>query len=250
MPRRDGRRAHELRKVEIIRGFTKFAPGSILIKCGDTHVICTASIQGSVPEWKRGQGSGWITAEYDMLPAATSSRRRRNRTRIDGRTQEIQRLIGRALRAVVDLSGLGEKSILIDCDVLQADGGTRTASITGAYVALCDALRFARAHKWIRKSPVLDSVAAVSVGMLNGRVLLDLDYSEDVTAEVDMNVAMTGSGRFVEIQGTAESGTFSPADTNRMLKTAARGIRELNEHQQRALRRRIKIGSPRQGAAE
>jgi len=238
VPRRDGRRAAELRKIEIIRGFTKFAAGSVLIKCGDTHVLCTASFSEGVPRWKQGQGTGWVTAEYDMLPAATSDRRNRNRTRIDGRTQEIQRLIGRALRAVVDMSALGENSILIDCDVLQADGGTRTASITGAYVAMCDAVRYARAQKRIKKSPVLDSIAAVSVGIVGGKVLLDLDYSEDSTAEVDLNVAMTGSGAFVEVQGTAESGTFSRPQMNRMLAVAARGIKQLGEDQQRALRRR------------
>lgn len=239
MPRHDGRRAGELRSVEIIRKFTRFAPGSVLIKCGDTHVLCTASFNRSVPEWKKGQGTGWVTAEYDMLPTATSSRHTRNRTRIDGRTQEIQRLIGRALRAVVDMSLLGENTILIDCDVLQADGGTRTVSITGAYVALCDAVRYAKANGWIRRSPVVTAVSAVSVGIVGGRVLLDLDYAEDAGAEVDMNIAMTGSGRFVEIQGTAESGTFSRADADRMLKVAARGIKQLNEYQQRALRRRV-----------
>jgi len=173
-----------------------------------------------------------------MLPAATSDRRNRNRTRIDGRTQEIQRLIGRALRSVVDMGALGENSILIDCDVLQADGGTRTASITGAYVAMCDAVRFARAQKWIKKSPVQDSIAAISVGIVGGKVLLDLDYSEDSAAEVDMNVAMTGSGAFVEVQGTAESGTFSRSQMDRMLAVATRGIKQLGEDQRRALRRR------------
>ena len=239
VPRRDGRRAHELRRVEIIRGYTKFAPGSVLIKCGDTHVLCTASFERSVPQWKKGRGTGWVTAEYDMLPGATSSRRQRNRWRIDGRTQEIQRLIGRALRAVVDMGVLGENTVLIDCDVLQADGGTRTAGITGAYVALCDAVRYARRQKWIKESPVADSISAVSVGMVNGRVLLDLDYSEDVIAEVDMNVAMTGSGRFVEIQGTAESGTFTRAELDRMLRSAAGGMKQLDDHQRRALRRRM-----------
>lgn len=239
MARRDGRKARELRPIEIIRGYTKFAPGSVLIKCGDTHVLCTASFERSVPEWKKGQGTGWVTAEYDMLPGSTSTRRRRTRHRIDGRSQEIQRLIGRALRAVVDLEALGENTIIADCDVVQADGGTRTAAITGAYVALCDALRFARSRRWIETSPVTDLIAAASVGLINGRVLLDLDYEEDVAAEVDMNVAMTGSGRFVEIQATAEAGAFTQAQADRMLKVATRGIKELNDHQKRALRRRL-----------
>jgi len=237
--RRDGRRAGELRCVEIVRGFTKFAPGSVLIKCGDTHVLCTASFETGVPDWREGSGRGWVTAEYDMLPSSTSSRRRRSRTRIDGRTQEIQRLVGRALRAVIDMQALGENTVWVDCDVIQADGGTRTASITGAYVALCDAVRFARRQKWIASNPVPDSVSAVSVGIVDRRLLLDLDYAEDVRAEVDMNVAITGSGRFVEIQGTAESGTFTHMDAERMLKLAARGAKLLTSHQERALRRRL-----------
>lgn len=237
--RRDGRKARELRPIEIVRGYTKFAPGSVLIKCGDTHILCTASFERWVPEWKKGQGTGWVTAEYDMLPGSTSTRRRRNRNRIDGRSQEIQRLIGRALRAVMDLEALGENTIIADCDVVQADGGTRTAAITGAYVALRDAVRFARSRDWIKTSPVTDLIAAASVGLVNGRVLLDLNYEEDVAAEVDMNVAMTGSGRFVEIQATAESGAFTQAEADRMLRVATRGIKELNDHQERALRRRL-----------
>ncbi|MBU0719529.1 MAG: ribonuclease PH [Planctomycetes bacterium] len=239
MVRSDDRRAGELRPVEITRGYTRNAPGSVLIRTGGTAVLCTACWEVGVPRWKKGEGSGWVTAEYDMLPGSTSERRRRNRDKIDGRTQEIQRLIGRSLRAVVDLEGLGENSVLIDCDVLQADGGTRTASITGAYVALCDALRVAVRNKWIRKSPILDAVAAVSVGMVSGRATLDLDYREDVAAEVDMNVVMTGAGRFIEVQGTGEKATFSRADLDKLLRLAARGIGQLLDFQAKALRRRL-----------
>jgi len=226
--------------VEITRGYTRNAAGSVLIRTGKTLVLCTACWEAGVPAWKKGQGSGWVTAEYDMLPGATGERRRRNRTSIDGRTQEIQRLIGRSLRSVVDLEVLGENSILIDCDVLQADGGTRTASITGAYVALCDAVRVARQRKWIQRSPVRDAVAAVSVGKVQGRTLLDLDYEEDVAAEVDMNVVMAGSGRFVEIQGTGEEATFTRADLDRLIGLASRGLKQLLTAQQTALRRRLK----------
>jgi ribonuclease PH len=240
LPRHDGRRFNELRPVEITRGYTQNAAGSVLIRTGKTLVLCTACWEAGVPAWKKGQGSGWVTAEYDMLPGATGERRRRNRTSIDGRTQEIQRLIGRSLRSVVDLDLLGENSILIDCDVLQADGGTRTASITGAYVALCDAVRVARQRKWIQRSPVRDAVAAVSVGKVQGRTLLDLDYEEDVAAEVDMNVVMTGSGRFVEVQGTGEEATFTRADLDRLIGLASRGLKRLLTAQQTVLRRRLK----------
>ena len=192
MARADGRKTSDLRPIKITRSFTKNAPGSVLIKCGDTHVLCTACFEPSVPAWKANSGSGWCTAEYDMLPAATNERRKRNRTKIDGRTQEIQRLIGRSLRSVLDLEILGENSILVDCDVLQADGGTRTTSITGAYVALCDAVIYGLKKKWIAQSPIIDSVAAVSVGLVGKTALLDLNYEEDSTADVDMNVVMTG----------------------------------------------------------
>ena len=239
MPRHDGRRFNELRPVEITRGYTRNAAGSVLIRTGKTLVLCTACWEAGVPAWKKGQGGGWVTAEYDMLPGATGERHQRNRTSIDGRTQEIQRLIGRSLRSVVDLDLLGENSILIDCDVLQADGGTRTASITGAYVALCDAVRVARQRKWIQRSPVRDAVAAVSVGKVQGRTLLDLDYEEDVAAEVDMNVVMTGSGRFVEVQGTGEEATFTRADLDRLIGLASRGIKQLLTMQERALRKRL-----------
>lgn len=238
MSRIDGRKSNELRRVKMTRGFTRNAPGSVLIECGDTHVLCTACFEEGVPKWRAGGGSGWLTAEYDMLPSATNERRRRNRTRIDGRTQEIQRLIGRSLRAVVDLDLLGENTIMIDCDVLQADGGTRTASVTGAYVAVIDAIRFAKRNHMISASPVVDSVAAVSVGIVGGRALLDLCYEEDVNAEVDCNVVMTGAGQFIELQGTGEKGTFSDAELNRMLRLAKRGIRQLGEQQTKSLRSR------------
>jgi len=236
--RTDGRRAAELRPVEITRGYTENAAGSVFIRTGRTIVLCTACWEDKVPPWKTGQGTGWVTAEYDMLPGATSERRRRDRTKIDGRTQEIQRLIGRSLRSVVDLELLGENSILVDCDVLQADGGTRTASITGAYVAVCDALKTAMRKKRIPRSPILDSVAAVSVGRLGDRLLLDLDYPEDSAAEVDMNVVMTGSGRFIEVQGTGEEATFTRAELDQMVRLASRGIKELTEIQAKALRKR------------
>jgi ribonuclease PH len=226
--------------VEITRGYTKNTPGSVLIRTGETVVLCTACWEQGVPRWKEGQGSGWITAEYDMLPGSTSERRRRNRNRIDGRTQEIQRLIGRSLRAVVDLNALGENSILLDCDVLQADGGTRTASITGAYVALCDAVRVAVRNRWLPESPVKEPVAALSVGKVQGRMLLDLNYEEDVAAEVDMNVVLTGSGRFVEVQGTGEEATFTRDELDKLLRYASRGVRQLIEIQEKALRRRLR----------
>lgn len=239
MSRHDGRKPAELRPIEITRGYTTSAPGSVLIRTGGTVVLCTACWQKGVPRWKEGQGGGWVTAEYDMLPGSTSTRRPRNRTKIDGRTQEIQRLIGRSLRSVVDLEKLGENSILIDCDVLQADGGTRTASITGAYVALCDAVRIARRNKWLTKSPVRESVAAISVGKVAGRMLLDLDYREDVAAQVDMNVVMTGSGNFIEVQGTGEEATFTRGELDKLLRLASRGIKRLVELQGKALRKRL-----------
>ena len=239
MARSDGRKANELRKVEVVRGFTDNAPGSVLIRAGRTHVLCTACFEVGVPKWREHSGLGWCTAEYDMLPGATNKRKGRNRSKIDGRTQEIQRLIGRSLRAVIDLDALGEHSILIDCDVLQADGGTRTASITGAFVAMSDAVRVARERKWIKTNPITDSVAAVSVGLVGNRALLDLAYEEDVRADVDMNVVMTGSGSFVEVQGTAEGATFSRKELDRLTTLAAKGIRQLHFEQKKALRRRI-----------
>ena len=241
MPRQDGRRVSELRPVEIVRGFTPLAHGSVLIRCGQTHVLCTASWVEGVPRWKQNEGGGWMTAEYDMLPSSTGRRRSRNRYRVDGRTVEIQRLIGRTLRAVVDLDALGENTIQLDCDVLQADGGTRCASITGAYVALCDAVRFGIRQKLITRSPVLDSIAAVSVGRVGGQIVLDLNYEEDKVADVDLNVAMTGSGEFVEVQGTGEGATFSRAELDRMLHRATRGIRQLHAIQDRSLRKRLPV---------
>lgn len=240
MARHDGRQPAELRPVEITRGYTENSPGSVLIRTGKTIVLCTACWQPGVPRWKEGQGGGWVTAEYDMLPGSTTRRRQRNRMRIDGRTQEIQRLIGRSLRAVTRLDLLGENSILIDCDVLQADGGTRTASITGAYVALCDVVRQAVRNKWIATSPLLEPVAAVSVGKVDGRMLLDVDYEEDAAAQVDMNVVMTGSGRFIEVQGTAEEATFTRTELDKLLRLASRGIKRLVELQEKALRRRMR----------
>jgi ribonuclease PH len=235
VPRHDGRQPGELRSTRFVRGFTRNAPGSVLIYCGNTQVLCTACFEVGVPEWKVGSGSGWCTAEYDMLPGSTHKRRRRNRTHVDGRTQEIQRLIGRALRAVLDLEALGENSLLVDCDVLQADGGTRTASITGAYVAACDAIQFALDGGLLARSPLRDSVAAVSVGILNGETLLDLDYEEDAAAEVDMNVVMTGRGELIEVQGTGERTTFNRRQLDALLDLATRGIDQLTLLQKEAL---------------
>ncbi len=236
MTRIDGRQAQELRPVKIVRRFTRSPPGSVLIKSGDTHVLCTACIEESVPKWRQHSGLGWGTAEYEMLPGSTQERRQRNRGgRIDGRTQEIQRLVGRSLRAVVDMARLGERTIWIDCDVLQADGGTRTASITGAYVALVDAVNLLLRRKLIESSPILDSVAAVSAGLVGGKPLLDLCYEEDKVAEVDFNVVQTGGGRYVEIQGAAEAGTFTQTQMNRLLAAASRGIRRLHKIQQQSL---------------
>ncbi len=235
MPRHDGRRPNQLRPVEIVTGFTKFAHGSVLIKTGDTHVLCNASFAEEVPRWREGSGLGWVTAEYDMLPASTGQRRRRKRNGIDGRAQEIQRLIGRSLRAVCNLADLGENSIYLDCDVLQADGGTRTASITGAYVALCLALDRVRQAGKITKKVVRKGLAAVSVGKVDGQVLLDLDYVEDAAAEVDCNVVMTSSGEFVEVQSTGEEATFTRDELDKMLRFAGSGIRKLMTSQRKAL---------------
>jgi len=238
--RSDGRTATKLRKVEITRGYTKSPAGSVLIRVGDTVVLCTASVEESLPRWREDSGVGWVTAEYDMLPGSTDRRRSRQRSRHDGRSTEIQRLIGRVLRGIVNFDLLGPRTIWLDCDVIQADGGTRTAAITGAYVALADAIRWLKAEKKITKSPIIEPVAAVSVGMVDGQVLLDLDYSEDARADVDFNVAMTGSGKFVEIQGTAEGGVFTRDDLDRMLRVAATGIKQLIAHQKRALAKRKK----------
>jgi ribonuclease PH len=218
-----------MRPVSITTGVQEYAEGSALIACGRTKVLCAASVEVGVPRWRRGQGEGWITAEYSMLPRATTERtmRESSRGRVSGRTHEIQRLIGRSLRSVVDMSQLGEHSILVDCDVLQADGGTRTASITGAWVALALALDRLAADGRLAARPRLDPLAAVSVGVMAGQVLLDLSYVEDASADVDMNVVMAGDGRFVEVQGTAEGATFSREELDIMLELAAKGCTEL-----------------------
>src|SRR5688572_3052364 len=235
--RAGGRQAGQLREVRITRAFTRHAEGSVLVEFGDTRVLCTASVEGRVPGFLRDKGQGWVTAECGMLPRATHTRgdREAARGKQSGRTQEIQRLIGRALRAVIDLKALGENTIHIDCDVLQADGGTRTASITGAFVAVHDALGWMLSKGMIAALPVKDFVAAVSVGLYQGNALLDLDYSEDSACQTDMNVVMTGAGRFVEVQGTAEGDPFARAELDRLLELAGKGIAELVAQQRRAL---------------
>ena len=236
--RSDGRGADELRRVEFIRGYTHHAEGSVLVAFGHTRVLCTASIEERVPGFLRGKGTGWLTAEYGMLPRATGTRSEREsvRGRQGGRTQEIQRLIGRSLRSIVDLESIGERTIQIDCDVLQADGGTRTASITGAYIALMDAVRWLRSHDLLAAGePVRDAVAAVSVGIVDGEPRLDLDYAEDSQCDTDMNVVMTGSGGLVEVQGTAEREPFTRAELDAMLGLAAAGIERLIAAQRQAL---------------
>src|SRR5262245_30423335 len=231
------RKPNELRPVKIKRHYTRTSPGSVLFQAGGTTVLCTANVETSVPPWMLGKGRGWITAEYNMLPHSTSPRKPRERSgKLDGRTNEIQRLIGRSLRAVVDLDALGERSITVDCDVLEADGGTRTAGITGAFIALVDALRSGeRDLPDPSRFPLRDSVAAVSVGIVAGKAVLDLEYSQDVAADVDMNVVMTGSGRFVEIQGTGEEATFDDDELAALLKLARQGIRQLSDLQKKAL---------------
>ena len=236
--RPDGRRSDELRPVKITRNYLKHAEGSVLIEMGDTKVICTATLEDSVPPFLRGKNRGWITAEYGMLPRSSSERipREAARGRIGGRTQEIQRLIGRSLRAVVDLKALGEHTIWIDCDVIQADGGTRTASITGGFIALADAVQAAQKKGVLSANPLRDYLAAISVGKVDGNVLMDLSYAEDSKAEVDMNVVMTGHGHFVEIQGTAEHHPFAQSDLNRLLAMAKKAIKELVGLQQKLLK--------------
>jgi ribonuclease PH len=235
--RPSGRAPDELRTTVIKRNYTRHAEGSVLICCGDTHVLCTASVEERVPPFLRGKGEGWITAEYGMLPRSTGSRMGREaaRGKQGGRTLEIQRLIGRSLRAVVDRKALGERSITLDCDVLQADGGTRTASITGAYVALIDACRHLESRGLIKKSPIHGQVAAVSVGIYGDQPVLDLDYPEDSSAETDMNVVMNDGGAFIELQGTAEGHAFRRDELDRMLELAEKGIRELMVFQEEAL---------------
>jgi ribonuclease PH len=235
--RRDGRGPHELRAVRVQLDFTENPLGSVLFEMGRTKVLCTVHEERSVPRFLQGSGRGWITAEYSLLPGSTERRtdREASRGRPSGRTQEIQRLIGRSLRAVADLPALGERSLWVDCDVLEADGGTRTASITGAYAALELALRRLVARGALERLPLRDSVAAVSVGIVAGELVLDLPYEEDSRAEVDMNVVATGSGRFVEIQGTGEDGTFSPEDLKSLTELALSGVRELTRVQREAL---------------
>ena len=233
MERSYGRAADGLRPIKITRGFTKNPEGSVLIEVGETRVLCTASVEEKVPPFQKGTGKGWVTAEYAMLPRATQTRTQREATKgkLTGRTMEIQRLIGRALRSVVDMKKLGERTIWLDCDVLQADGGTRTASITGAYVALVDAVQYLLNKKLIKANPIVDTLAAVSVGKVLGTPVLDLDYEEDSKAEVDMNVVMTGAGKFVEIQGTAEEVPFDRTELDQFLQLGEKGIRSLMKAQ-------------------
>lgn len=235
MIRSDGRRKNELRKVKITRGFIKHAEGSVLMEMGETKIICTATLQETVPPFLKGKNKGWITAEYSMIPRSSGERipRESVRGRIGGRTHEIQRLIGRSLRAVIDLKALGERTIWIDCDVIQADGGTRTASITGAFVALADAIQ---SNGRFQQNPITDYLSAVSVGRVDNNLLLDLCYSEDSVAEVDMNIVMTGRGRFVEIQGTAEQDPFTNAELEKLLGLARKGIRELVKIQKKLVK--------------
>jgi ribonuclease PH len=227
--RPSGRKPQELRKVSFERGISKHAEGSCLVRFGDTHVMCLATVEEKVPPWLKGAGKGWVTAEYGMLPRATGERMRREASqgKQSGRTQEIQRLIGRSLRAVVDLVALGERQIVIDCDVIQADGGTRTAAITGSWIALYDALKWMDARQMFNKSPLRDHVAAISCGIHNGEVVLDLDYDEDSSAETDANFVMTGKGGIVEVQGTAEGEPFSQERFLELLTLARQGIGEL-----------------------
>ena len=237
MSRPDGRRADQLRPTKITRGFTELAPGSVLICQGRTRLLCTACWEHGVPDFLVGSARGWVTAEYDMLPSATPQRRRRSSRsgKIDGRSQEIQRLIGRTMRSVVDMTKLGQNTIWLDCDVLQADGGTRTTAITGAYLALADALAWASKKGLVRNPALTQAVAAVSVGIVRGKVLLDLDYAEDSAAQVDMNIALTSVDRFVELQASAEAATFDRRQLDKMLTIAAKGIRRLLALQKDAL---------------
>ncbi len=236
--RPSGRANNQLREVTITRNFTKHAEGSVLITFGDTKVLCNASIEERVPGFLRGSGQGWVTAEYGMLPRATNTRNRREASsgKQSGRTQEIQRLIGRSLRAAIDLEKLGEFTITLDCDVIQADGGTRTASITGAYVALCDAIGSLIKKGTLKQNPIFGQVAAISVGIYNGEPVLDLDYAEDSNAETDMNIVMNEAGGFIEVQGTAEGHAFRADEMNAMIALAQKGIAELTAMQTEALK--------------
>ncbi|MFD6426280.1 ribonuclease PH [Streptomyces sp. NPDC060198] len=243
MSRIDGRTPDQLRPVTIERGWSKHAEGSVLVSFGDTRVLCTASVTEGVPRWRKGSGEGWVTAEYSMLPRATNTRGDREsvRGKIGGRTHEISRLIGRSLRAVIDYKALGENTIVLDCDVLQADGGTRTAAITGAYVALADSITWAQGKKIVKagRKPLTGTVSAISVGIVDGTPLLDLRYEEDVRAETDMNVVCTGDGRFVEVQGTAEAEPFDRKELNALLDLATAGCADLTVFQNEALARTL-----------
>jgi len=238
MARQDGRGPDELREIKITKNYIKFAEGSCLIEFGNTKVICTASLEEAVPPFLKGKGEGWITSEYGMLPRSCKARvpREAARGKISGRTHEIQRLVGRSLRSVTDLTKLGERTLWMDCDVIQADGGTRTASITGSFIALIEALEKMRKDKMITKIPVSDYLAAVSVGIVHGKPFLDLDYEEDSSAQVDMNLVMTSKGKIIEIQGTAEGEPFSEADMDKLLRLAKTGIQELISIQKRSLK--------------
>ena len=237
MKRPSTREADELRPITITRNYTKHAEGSVLIECGDTRVLCTASVSAQLPPWLKGKGRGWVTAEYGMLPRSTSERMRREAAsgRQGGRTMEIQRLIGRSLRAAIDLETLGERLITLDCDVIQADGGTRTSSISGAWVALHDAVQGLLDEGLLQSSPLLSPVASISVGIYRGVPILDLDYAEDSSADTDMNIVMNADGRFIEIQGTAEAAPFSDEEMSAMLRLAHKGIAEINAVQQQAI---------------
>jgi len=236
--RGDGRNLDQMRKISIKKNTMKFAEGSCMIEVGNTKVICTASVEDKVPPFLRNTGKGWVTAEYGMLPRSCQTRMRREASagKLSGRTQEIQRLIGRSLRSVVDLEKLGERTVWIDCDVIQADGGTRTASITGSFIALIEALVTLKKKGVVEKIPVRDYVAAVSVGIIDGRLCLDLDYEEDSKADVDMNVVMTGNGRIIEVQGTAEKIPFSKKDLDKMIHVAEKGIKEIIATQRKILK--------------
>ncbi len=233
----DGRDFDQLREVKFTRNYTKYAAGSVLVETGDTMVICTASVEDGVPYFLRGKNQGWLTAEYSLLPGSTQSRSTREaaRRKLSGRTQEIQRLIGRSLRSIIDLSKIGERTVWIDCDVIQADGGTRTASVTGAYVALVDAVNQLLDEEKIDESPLSDYMAATSVGIVDGRPLLDLQYVEDFAAQVDMNVVMTGAGKIIEVQGTAEEEPFTRQELDKLMALAEKGIGELIVAQQKSL---------------
>ncbi len=237
--RPSGRSAEQLRNIKFTRNYTKHAEGSVLVEFGDTKVLCTATVEERIPRWLKGQGRGWVTAEYGMLPRSTGSRMGREaaRGKQGGRTMEIQRLIARSLRAVVNLEALGERNITVDCDVIQADGGTRTASITGGFVALADAMQWLVDQRKVKKNPIIGQVASVSVGIFNGVPVLDLDYDEDSNAETDMNVVMNDAGAFIEVQGTAEGHAFRQDELDAMLGLAKSGIAELIEHQREVLGR-------------